>query len=112
MKRILTIDKCQDCNIETCSLRTMCGLIPDECPLQKESEVNVKPSWDDAPDFANWLTCDDDGWYWWEDEPCVFEGIYLAECDSMAPKPAGFPIPVNYTMAIYSRPESHKEEKE
>jgi len=48
MKRIIVIDKCQDCNIEGCKLRTMCGTIPDECPLQKDSEAQKTTSWDDA----------------------------------------------------------------
>ena len=47
MKRVLTIDKCTDCNIENCKLRTMCGLIPDECPLCILVE-ELSPSWDDA----------------------------------------------------------------
>lgn len=48
MKRIITIDKCADCNIETCNIRTMCGTIPENCPLQKESEAQKTTSWDDA----------------------------------------------------------------
>lgn len=30
----------------------------------------MKPSWDDAPEWANYLAMDDDGeWYWFEMEP-------------------------------------------
>lgn len=30
----------------------------------------MKPSWDDAPDWANWLAMDPDGlWYWFAIEP-------------------------------------------
>lgn len=87
----------------------MLGTIPDDCPLQKESEVNVKPSWDDAPEWANWLTYDKDGWYWWEDEPYIYKDIYLSENDSESPTKADFPIPENTTMEIYSKPESPKE---
>lgn len=29
----------------------------------------MKPSWKDAPDWANWLTKDGSGEYWWWDEP-------------------------------------------
>ena len=110
MKRILTIDKCQDCNIENCKLRTMCGTIPDECPLQKESEMHKTPSWDDAPEWANWLGFSDDGWCWFENKPICHRGdntfhrygvgsslgVYLktSEC------------------SIYSRPKSHKEVSE
>ncbi|XQA74642.1 hypothetical protein ACM9XA_03635 [Xanthomonas sacchari] len=29
-----------------------------------------KPSWDDAPDWAQWLAMDADGqWYWYESKP-------------------------------------------
>jgi len=31
-----------------------------------------KPSWNDAPQWANWLAMDsDEGWYWYEDEPLI-----------------------------------------
>lgn len=30
----------------------------------------MKPSWDDAPEWANWLAMDGDGlWSWWEIKP-------------------------------------------
>lgn len=30
----------------------------------------MKPSWADAPEWANWLAMDEDGeWYWFENEP-------------------------------------------
>ena len=29
-----------------------------------------KPSWDSAPEWANWLACDSDSpWYWYEEKP-------------------------------------------
>lgn len=29
-----------------------------------------KPNWNQAPEFANWLTQDEDGdWWWFENEP-------------------------------------------
>lgn len=34
-----------------------------------------KPSWDDAPEWANWLAMDEDGdWYWHKKEP-YFNGV-------------------------------------
>lgn len=30
----------------------------------------MKPSWSDAPEWANWLAMDEDGrWYWFEHQP-------------------------------------------
>ncbi len=30
----------------------------------------MKPNWKDAPEWANWLTMDGDGWwFWFEHEP-------------------------------------------
>ena len=143
MKRVLFIDKCQDCNVENCKIRTMCGLIPDECSLLKsvvlESTIDVNvskndgrnitkhsiplpnntdmqgtfidksnndsPSWDNAPKWANWLTYDKDGWYWWQDMPDFYDGVCIPEKDSDSPLKADFPIPENTTSAIYSRPQ-------
>ena len=112
MKRILTIDKCADCNIENCKLRTMRGLIPDECPLQKESEVNGKPSWDDAPDWANWLTYDESGWFWWKEKPSLYDKVYLMRSDGIEMNSADYPVPGKVTRAICGRPESPKEVSE
>lgn len=30
----------------------------------------MKPDWKDAPEWARWVSQDDDGqWHWWENEP-------------------------------------------
>lgn len=35
----------------------------------------MKPSWDDAPPWANYLAMDSDGsWYWYENEPVTSYG--------------------------------------
>jgi hypothetical protein len=41
------------------------------------SEISaMRPSWNDAPEWANYLTCDNDGqWYWYEEKP-IFGGWY------------------------------------
>lgn len=32
----------------------------------------MKPSWDNAPEWANWLALDENGeWYWYEEEPAI-----------------------------------------
>lgn len=39
------------------------------------SQNTVKPSWDDAPKWTNFLTCDDDGlWKWHEEKPFLVDG--------------------------------------
>jgi len=32
-----------------------------------------KPDWKDAPDWAEWLSCDMDGWTWFERKPYFSE---------------------------------------
>jgi len=41
----------------------------------------MKPSWDDAPEWAQWLAKDKDGtWYWYEYQPIVAHGQwYMTE---------------------------------
>lgn len=39
-KKILTIDKCQDCKYEKCKYRQLVGLIPTECPLAEYDDPN------------------------------------------------------------------------
>lgn len=35
----------------------------------------MKPDWKNAPEWAMWLSCDDDGeWTWFELEPVKFTG--------------------------------------
>ena len=42
----------------------------------------VKPNWNDAPQWANYLTHDRNGWYWHEKEPMLECGKYwsLGSC--------------------------------
>ena len=37
----------------------------------------MKPSWSDAPEWANWLAKDRGGeWYWYENEPNRFVPVF------------------------------------
>lgn len=37
----------------------------------------MKPKWEDAPDWANWLAMDEDGtWCWHEEEPDMACGVW------------------------------------
>lgn len=39
----------------------------------------TKPSWDDAPKWANWLAQDESGqWWWYEYEPDCVDGVWCA----------------------------------
>lgn len=38
MRRLVSINRCQDCPQEDCKLRQMCGCIPDECELPVADE--------------------------------------------------------------------------
>lgn len=47
----------------------------------------MKPNWDDAPEWANYVAMDEDGeWFWFENEPKVqmrgwwAEGRYRLAC--------------------------------
>lgn len=46
------------------------GWITKEQWLARRAELQNKPSWKDAPDWAGWLAQDEDGvWYWHQNEP-------------------------------------------
>lgn len=37
----------------------------------------MKPDWNDAPEWAEWLAMDDDGsWWWHEEEPLLYDGSW------------------------------------
>lgn len=49
-------------------LQRYCSEIKKE--LEQLKSQQLKPNWDDAPEFANWLAQDKDGmWNWYESEP-------------------------------------------
>jgi len=33
--------------------------------------MTYRPCWEDAPEWAQYLTHDKDGWFWWENEPVL-----------------------------------------
>ena len=39
----------------------------------------MKPSWDDAPEWAEWLAMDHAGWAWFEFRPDYISGSWGAE---------------------------------
>ena len=37
----------------------------------------TKPDWKDAPEWANYLSMNRDGWWWWHElMPTIFENCY------------------------------------
>lgn len=44
-----------------------------------ENRAFLKPSWDDAPEWANWVAMDKDGSWWWHDhKPAIKEGHWVS----------------------------------
>ena len=39
--------------------------------------MNMKPSWDDAPEWAQWLAMDESGRWWWYEEKPVLQTNYF-----------------------------------
>jgi len=44
----------------------------------------MKPSWKDAPEWANWLAMDDDGeWVWFYDKPELAFGLWSTKASGL-----------------------------
>lgn len=42
-----------------------------------------KPDWKDAPEWAQWLACDEEcGWWWYQKKPIFDEDCWI--CDPLA----------------------------
>lgn len=40
----------------------------------------MKPDWNDAPEWAEWLAMDDDGaWYWYGEKPELVNGTWRTD---------------------------------
>lgn len=52
----------------------------------------MKPSWDDAPSWAQWLAMDGDGtWFWFEEQPyfLAVEGEWVCDAGNFSWTPKG-----------------------
>lgn len=62
--------------------------------IQRRAELQNKPSWDDAPGWANWLCQRDDGmWFWCVEEPRASEDGWETRHEARAAYPSGDQIP-------------------
>ncbi|HHQ4476847.1 TPA: hypothetical protein ACSPZR_001589 [Aeromonas veronii] len=62
--------------------------------LSRRAELQNKPSWNDAPEWANWLCQRDDGmWFWCIEEPGVSESGWETRHEARAAYPSGDQIP-------------------
>ena len=70
-----------------------------------------KPSWHDAPDWAEWLAQDQSGSWWWYDKKPVSGGSMFLECSggehAQTAKGEYAPNP-NWRETLERRPESDK----
>lgn len=82
--------------------------------LASEAELQNKPSWSDAPEWANWLCQRDDGmWFWCIEEPRVSEDGWETSHEARAAHPSGDQVPENvlgdWRDTLERRPESKPE---
>lgn len=62
----------------------------------------MKPSWNDAPEWAQYLAADKDGeWYWYEREPEPGQTAFIPESFTEV----GFAPLLNWRDSLESRPE-------
>ena len=62
--------------------------------IERRSKMQNKPSWDDAPGWANWLCQRDDGmWFWCVEEPRLSENGWETRHEARAAYPSGDQIP-------------------
>ncbi|WP_270793865.1 hypothetical protein [Aeromonas sp. QDB11] len=62
--------------------------------MARRAELQNKPSWADAPEWANWLCQRDDGmWFWCVEEPRVSENGWETRHEARAAYPSGDQIP-------------------
>ncbi|TNH75411.1 hypothetical protein CF142_06370 [Aeromonas caviae] len=62
--------------------------------IDRRSKMQNKPSWKDAPEWANWLCQRDDGmWFWCVEEPRSSEDGWETKHEARAAYPSGDQIP-------------------
>jgi hypothetical protein len=65
-------DEGEDCTLVLCKGEEE---IREADYLQRRTELINKPSWDDAPEWAEWLAQDEDGDWWWYECPIEVDDL-------------------------------------
>ena len=81
--------------------------------LARRAKLQNKPSWDDAPEWANWLCQRDDGmWFWCIEESRVSESGWETRHEARAAYPSGDQIPEHvlgdWRDTLEKRPETNE----
>lgn len=69
------LDSCWDVVLDGTCITQCAGIGGAKLAIDKRLEpyrldVGIKPAWDEAPEWANWLAMDCDGWWiWYKNEP-------------------------------------------
>ena len=67
--------------------------------------MNMKPSWDDAPEWAQWLAMDSGGdWYWYENLPTLLNYIWSNVGDDDSRYEVAFRVIQHWRNSLEERP--------
>ena len=67
--------------------------------------MNNKPDWKDAPEWAQWLSMDSDGeWYWHDRKPKKIDNIWDSHDVQYKVKRAEVKVIVNWEETLEKRP--------
>lgn len=81
-------------------------LFTQECWLDKRRRLINKPSWDDAPEGAQWLAQDSNGdWYWYKTKPARILGVWAGRVVKLRPTAVGaIPAGHDWRATLEQRP--------
>lgn len=69
------------------------------------------PDWKDSPRWANWLTQDKNGeWFWWELEPKYFDEVWWNSGGEYTWARRTLCVYKDSSLALYERPPQHRED--
>jgi len=78
---------------------------PSLAPTEREPEPVAPPSWDDAPEWAEWIAQDSNGWWWaYKNNPAPLGGVFGGTIAPVKRLCVGIPNP-NWRDTLQQRPE-------